>query len=251
MVPGGLAGSATYFYQNAPSTASITVNGTAYTHHVTTPGGESGATIAAGVAAAAAGDPLVTFSASANVVSFSSKVNTGASANVLGYILWLITDPPATFIATNLMSQINGFSWGANSLPLSATAAGGTITITCTVPGADGNSITLYAISKNANLAISPAVAPLTGGISDAVWNVTVDFSALGISQLKQAWLTFAPQIQNATGGNPWPVVDYQDTEWLVTVTNWSVADPNGVRPLRIAGGRRWSPEHRSDIGAG
>ena len=65
VVPGGLSGSATYFYQNAPSTASITVNGTPYTYSVTTPGGESGSTIAAGVAAAAAADPLVAFSASA------------------------------------------------------------------------------------------------------------------------------------------------------------------------------------------
>ena len=236
VVQGGLSGSATYFYQNAPSTASITVNGTPYTYSITTPGGESGGTIAAGVAAAAAADPLVAFSASGNAVNFTSKVNTGASVNVLGYILWLVTDPPATFIAANLVSQINGFSWGANSLPLSATASSGTITVTCTVPGADGNLITLYAISKNADLAISPSVAPLTGGVSDATWNVTVDFSALGISHLKQAWLTFAPQIQHAIGGNPWPIVDYQDTEWLVTVTNWSVTDPNGVRPLKIAG---------------
>jgi hypothetical protein len=132
VVPGGLSGSTTYFYQNAPSTASITVNGTPYTYSVTTPGGESGSTIAAGVAAAAAADPLVAFSASANVVNFTSKVNTGGSANVLGYILWLITDPPATFIARNLVSQINGFSWGSTSLPLSATASGGSITVPAT-----------------------------------------------------------------------------------------------------------------------
>ena len=56
IVPGGRGGSATYFWQDALSSASISVGSTIYTYSVTTPGGETGATIAAGVAAQAAAD---------------------------------------------------------------------------------------------------------------------------------------------------------------------------------------------------
>lgn len=64
---------------------------------MTTKGGETGAQIAAGVAAAASGDPLVSFTASSNFVNFAPEVNTGAVVNVQGYLLGLITDPPLTF----------------------------------------------------------------------------------------------------------------------------------------------------------
>ena len=115
-VPGGTGGSATFFAQDSPSTASLSVGSTTYTFSITALGGDDGATIAAGVAAAAASDPQVAFSASGNVVSFTSKVNTGGAINVSGYTLWLITDSPDAFIAADIASQINGYNWiGANT----------------------------------------------------------------------------------------------------------------------------------------
>jgi hypothetical protein len=71
-VPGGLSGSATYSWQSAPSTASISVGGTTYTYQVVTPGGESGATIATGVAAKAAVDPQVAFSVAGSTITLKA-----------------------------------------------------------------------------------------------------------------------------------------------------------------------------------
>ena len=142
----------------------------------------------------------------------------------------------ASTIAANLAAQINGYAWGTSgiSLPLSASAVGGVITVTCAVAGQDGNSITLYTQCKNSNLTLSPGAVgastavPLTGGVSAATWRVTIDFSALGITQLRRLWLTISPQL---IGG-----VAYSDTNWVVTVTSWSVSDPSSHRPLKIAG---------------
>ena len=112
-VPGGLTGSATYFFQNAPSTATITVGSTTYTYDVTSSGGEDAATIAAGVAAAAAADPLVAFTAAADVVTFVSKIDTGGTVDVSGFTLWLLTESPDVFIANNIAAQINSCNWVA------------------------------------------------------------------------------------------------------------------------------------------
>ncbi|HEY3825596.1 MAG TPA: hypothetical protein VGL82_13615, partial [Bryobacteraceae bacterium] len=97
IIPGGRAGSATYFFQDAASTASISVGSTVYT--VPTTKGESGASVAAALASAAAGDPYVAFTPVDNVLNFSPKVNTGAVVNVSGFNLWLVTESPDTFIA--------------------------------------------------------------------------------------------------------------------------------------------------------
>ncbi len=145
-VPGGLGGSATYFFQDTSTTASITVGSNTYTYTVTTPGGESGSIIAAGVAAAAAGDPLVSFTASGSSVTFTSKVNAGGVVNVSGYQLWLVTDP-ATYIASNIAAQINTFNWiAANpSFGLLASSAGAAITVQAARYGSvnvNGTSVT-------------------------------------------------------------------------------------------------------------
>jgi hypothetical protein len=132
IVPGGRSGSANYFWQNAPSTASISVGSTTYTYHVTTPGGENGGIIAAGVAAVAAADPQVAFSVSGSAITFTPKVNTGAVVSVSGYNLWLMRTSPGVFIAANIASQINSFNWiGANTTHgLIAANNGAAITIT-------------------------------------------------------------------------------------------------------------------------
>ncbi len=69
-IPGGVTGAAAYFFQAAGTTATIAVGSTTYTYNVITPGGEDAATVAAGVAAAAAADPQVAFTAAAGVLSF-------------------------------------------------------------------------------------------------------------------------------------------------------------------------------------
>ena len=226
----------TYWPQTAGTTASVQVNSTTYT--VTVPvGGWNGGQIAQALASAGAGDSLVAFSGSAGysgVLTCTPKVNTGARASVGGGYdnLWLVTGSPADACASSIANQIATYGWTAGGyiLPLTATASGNVITITCTKPGADGNSLTLYSTVSPALslMSVSPPVAPLSGGVSAGVWQVSIDFSALGINSLRQAWLTISPE-RNPSGA-------YTDTEWTVTVTSWSVSDPSGNRPLKISG---------------
>lgn len=294
-VPGGLTGAATYFFQTAPSTASISVGSTTYTYNVTTAGGEDGTTIAAGVAAAAAADPQVAFSASGGVVTFTSKVNTGSAVSVSGYYLWLITDLPNVFIANNIAAQINGCDWEVanTTYGLLAVADTGAITITAAqygtvnvsgtsvtwvsgtpfsgiVPGSaitiagvsytvasvqsplqltlgasaptasgaqylaprggrDGNMIQLYTLeSSPSTLSFDQSQVQLAGGSSAVTWNCSFDFTALGIDQLRQCWLTFAPSLADGAA--------FTAAEWVATFSNWQLSGPASVAVLQVAG---------------
>jgi hypothetical protein len=130
-------------------------------------------------------------------------------------------------IAANLAWQINSASWGTFSTSLAATSAGATITITANPAGCDGNMVTMYSVSKNANLSTA-AVVHFTGGSSAATWAVSIDFSALGIDQARQAWLTFAPPLANGAA--------FTAQNWDAVFTNWAVTDAVGNRPLKVAG---------------
>jgi hypothetical protein len=153
-VPGGLRGSATYFWQDTTSPpASIKVGSNIYTYTVTTSGGESGDTVAAGLAAAAAGDPLVAFTVSGSTLYFTAKVNTGEVVDVGGYSLWLVTDSPDAFIATSLAAQINNFDWsGANTdYGLVASSTGSALSVQAARFGkvqVDGTSVTFESGTK-------------------------------------------------------------------------------------------------------
>lgn len=136
-----------------------------------------------------------------------------------------------TAIATNLKNQINAFVWTAFSISLSATSAAGVLTVSANPAGYDGNMVTMYSVSTTAHIsanASSAAVAPFIGGSSAATWTVTLDFSALGIDQLRQAWLTFSPQLASGSA--------YTPIGWDAVFTSWAVADPGGNRPLKVAG---------------
>lgn len=129
----------------------------------------------------------------------------------------------ATTVAAALAATMN--TWA----DVSAVADGPNITITARKAGIDGNMLTLYTQSKTATLVASPAVAPLAGGSSDATWHVRLDFTALGIDQVRQAWLTLAPQLANGAA--------YQDTEFKAGFSNWGItSDPNGIAALKVAG---------------
>ncbi|MGA2185213.1 MAG: hypothetical protein ABSH47_19515 [Bryobacteraceae bacterium] len=94
--------------------------------------------------------------------------------------------------------------------------------------GNDGNMVTILASHKTDTLTTAEASVKLRNGSSDATWRVTLDFTALGIDQLRQAWLTFAPALADSAA--------FADAEWSATFSNWTVSDPQGKRPLRIAG---------------
>ena len=97
--------------------------------------------------------------------------------------------------------------------------------------GVDGNDVQVYMVVRpgNRTLAVDNPVLQLTGGNSDNVtWNISLDFTALGVDQIRQAWLTFAPQL--ASGAI------YTDEEWTAAFSNWTLIDPNGIQALPCAG---------------
>jgi len=131
----------------------------------------------------------------------------------------------AEYVAAALATQINGVNWGGTQA-ITARANGAQLTILAAKPGVDGNMVTLYAQSKTATLQVSPNVLSLAGGASNAVWRVTLDFSALGIASVRQMWLTIAPALANGAA--------YEGSEWLAGFSNWSVMGDN--RALQVAG---------------
>jgi len=174
-IPGGPGSSAIFFFQNAPSSASISVGSRSYTYQVTTKGGEQGSIIAAGLAAAAAGDPEVAFSASGSSLNFSSKVNTGGTIVVIGYTLWLLTESAAAFIAGYIAGQINNYNWvGANTTyGLIASANGAAITVTAAQYGnvnVSGTSVSWASGTKFAG--ITPGSTFLIAGVAYSVASI-------------------------------------------------------------------------------
>ena len=141
-------------------------------------------------------------------------------------------------IATGSTIYLNGAAYTVaavvtpTTLTLSSPATSGTnFVYLAEYGGVDGNDVQVYMVVRpgNLSLAVNNPVLQLTGGNSDNVtWNISLDFTALGIDQIRQAWLTFAPQL--ASG------VPYADSEWTATFNNWSVTDPNNVQALQCAG---------------
>ena len=118
------------------------------------------------------------------------------------------------------------------SLELTTAAPSGTnIVYLAEYGGLDGNSVTVYMVVRpgNGSLAVNDSLLSLRGGNSDdVVWRIALDFTALEIDQLRQAWLTFAPKL---TESGP-----YTDTEWTANFSNWMVQAPNNNRVLKCAG---------------
>ncbi len=118
------------------------------------------------------------------------------------------------------------------TLTLSSAASNATNTpYLASYGGVDGNDVVVYMLVRpgNKTLAVNTSILQLSGGASDNVtWSISLDFSALGIDQIRQAWFTFAPQL---AAGAP-----YQSTQWKAAFTNWSITDPKGVQALQCAG---------------
>ena len=134
-------------------------------------------------------------------------------------------------VAAALGAQINAASYGG-TFSLSASVSGANITITASPAGYDGNMIRMYSIAKNANLTATPYVQ-FSGGSSAATWAVSLDLTTIltglgGNDQVRQMWLTFAPALVDSMA--------YPSTSWSAVFSNWSVADPNGIRALKVAG---------------
>jgi hypothetical protein len=94
--------------------------------------------------------------------------------------------------------------------------------------GVDGNMIQLYSTNKTSTLACLEATLPLSGGNSNVTWQCSLDFTALGIDQLRQCWFTYAPALANG--------IAYPGSEWQATYTNWTVTGGPAPTYLQVAG---------------
>jgi hypothetical protein len=142
-----------------------------------------------------------------------------------------LTQTTAAPILQSIAQQINAVNWPANSTPaLTATVSGGNLVITA-APGADGNFVRFYQTDNNTSsrLYFTASNWSLAGGSSDNVsWHVHIDFSTLGWNNVDKIWWTIAPALP--------PGQAYQPNEWQMVVTNWTVTDSAGKRPLKVAG---------------
>ena len=92
--------------------------------------------------------------------------------------------------------------------------------------GYDGNAIEMYSIWKNNNLKTTQPGVAFTGGDSATTWQVTLDFDALGITSVRQAWLTFAPRLTHSGA--------FTSEEFSAVFTNWAVTDAQSKRALKV-----------------
>lgn len=210
---------------------SLTIDGMSYSY--TEVEGDTAYTIAQRLVDLAAASPWVSVIRTFGQVDLRASKDDGVPFVVSASSspdTFTLTGVGAATVARSLATQINTVNWTALKvlLPISAEAVGSTVTIRAVRAGVDGNSIRMYAVSKNARLTTSSPTAALSGGSSDATWRVTLNFSTLGIPDIRQAWLTFAPPLADGQS--------FTDTEWEATFTNWTLSGQEDRKTLQVAG---------------
>lgn len=159
---------------------------------------------------------------------------TGVSGAVGGTTVALVSGTVFTGLSAGSIIRLGGLAYTVASVesPTQLTLTGAAPSSPGTpylAPrgGRDGNMIEIYAISKAPTLSLDRDIIQLSGGSSDAAWNCSIDFSARGIGQLRQCWLTFAPSLVNG---------DYSGTEWQAVFSAWNVTGDEIKKALTIAG---------------
>ncbi|HYP08163.1 MAG TPA: hypothetical protein VER03_18160, partial [Bryobacteraceae bacterium] len=215
----------------------ITVAGQPFSYTETATDGNAG--VAAGLAAAVSASPDVFAAIGTNTpetgpinqINIRARRTDGAEFTVAwGTESNTLSGVSAASIAQALAAQINATNWAtaAALFPLEATTQGAVLRLTTTRAGADGNTLSMYAVSKNDRLTTSAPVADFTGGSSDATWHVELNFSSLGLTELREMWFTYAPALAHGKAFEP--------TEWEAVYTNWTLTGPEDRRMLQVAG---------------
>ena len=145
-------------------------------------------------------------------------------------VTYHLTGVSAASIARAFAAQINSTNWSvAGALfPLRAETDDASLRLIADRPGVDGNTLRMYSVAKNDRLKTTSDAAVFSGGSSDAIWRVTLDFSALGLQAVRQMWLTFAPPLANGAA--------FETTEWQAEFTNWTLTGPDEIRTFKVAG---------------
>jgi hypothetical protein len=164
---------------------------------------------------------------------------------IVGGVYNGVTVTTVNQVAAALAYLINSAT--SASTPLTATSTGGTLTVTCTQPGQDGNTIELTCLYKTVTTQLYPtgsAGSPpasglpgkLTGGTDPSTFHVHIDFSALGLTSLRQAWLTLAPSLPINSAAGDYTLQAFTNKTFSYEFSNWTVTDPDTHTPLSIAG---------------
>lgn len=232
IVPGKTSAEYPFYAGNSGQIHSIVVRDRAYTY--TEQPGDTSALVAAHLIAQLADDPEVTATTGDDpwVVRLATKLDSGASVivNASGQFQEELFHIRATTVARALRDQINACDYASAATPfaLQATTINARLLIQTVQGGYDASFITLYSVAKNGNLRTSASEVRLSGGASGATLRVTLDFAALGLTQIRQMWITLAPRLTMAA--------DYQPAEWFAVFDNWTVSGPESVRRLQVAG---------------
>lgn len=177
-------------------------------------------------------DAVAEVGAEAHLLKVRARRDDGTSFPVLasGHPAETLFHIQASTVARALAAQINTTDCEAAGAPfnLLATADAGFLTLTTTRGGYDANFVRLYATAKNGRLTAAPSLLELKHGTSNATLRVTLDFSALGLTQVRRLWMTFAPRL---TGGD-----EFTDTEWNAAFTGFQLQGPEERKRLRVAG---------------
>jgi len=221
------------FYAGTPGRIhSITVGGRTYAY--TEQEGDGSAVVASRLIEMIAGDSEVSASRGATAwsVQLACKLDTGGVVQVSasGYPSEELYQVKATTVCRALRDQINGADYAAPQTPFSlrATATGTTLRLSTVEGGFDANFVSMYSVSKNDRLTTRQPVAKFSGGASTATLRVTLDFAALGLTQIRKMWLTMAPRLADGA--------DYEGGGWEASFSNWTVAGPEEVKRLQVAG---------------
>ncbi|MBN9657398.1 MAG: hypothetical protein J0H49_04430 [Acidobacteria bacterium] len=150
------------------------------------------------------------------------------AVNVEGGFVEDLYHVKATTVCRALRDQINGATYDTSSTyALRAEADGTTLRIETTEGGYDANFLRMYVNSKNPGLTAAPANVRFTGGTSTAKLHISLDFGALGLTEIRQMWLTLAPRLADSQ--------EYEGSPWSARFENWTVTGPEEVRQLRVA----------------
>ncbi len=134
-----------------------------------------------------------------------------------------------------LVYAINSYDWTPwPTEEVSAAISGGGASITLTMTGqagANGNRVGVYATVSGAGTETwSPAQQLFSGGVSPSAWTLAFNFSNTSQfteTTIQELSFTVAPDLTQG---------DFARMQWGATVTDWTVTDANGRRPLYVAG---------------
>jgi len=174
---------------------------------------------------------------SPTVLTLTSPAPSSTGVSINGTTVSWVAGPTFTGIATGSAIFIDGGSYTVASVPSASS-----LTLTTAAPngpsvlaslyvaprgGRDGNLLQLYTTSQTSTLTFDQPQIQLAGGSSSVTWNVSLNFTALGIDQIRQLWLTFAPSLVTGT---------YPSTEWQAVFSNWQLSGPTATQALSVAG---------------